>query len=603
MRSLRSKCLLTSPILVIFFYNLLFFNRYLPITEGWFSTYSHLIREGLIPYRDFYFYLTPLYLYVIAAFQSVFGDTFIALRLLGVAIVVLIGVFSYLILNKYFPRRYVSISVLVSTIYYQSGVAHISYDFIQFFTLFSLLGIYFLIKSIETKQENDNQVSKHKIYHLILAGIFISSAFLIKQSNGTFLVLFSLISALFVTYDKNFSIWLTNTFFLFVSMLVPIVLFLIWFSSKNALSDFIQQVFFGAISTKGSLSSIFTGWLAFFNKYFLHYVIKVVIGFIFIIIIFKYFIPVKITKALSSIFNLKNKFIFFILLNLIIFLSYALVGVNLIEIITREHLSYFLIATSLATLLVLSVYTLYQLIFSTKTFNSRKLIVLLLLNWGLIFGNGTSAGLSEVGTFLSFGIMICCLFSIRSQITTLIGISLCFYVVMTLALLKFNQPYTWWGIASPSIKSAQFSVKHDLLTGLFVSDYEKRLMEDLVQVINNNSLPTDEMFTFPNIPSLYILSSRFPNSKVIVSWYDFLPDKEAESEAKRLMSSKPKIIVNLKMPENVMVTHELLFRNNKKMGQREIVKAMNYLIVYQGYTLLFSRKIRNDSEIEVWSRL
>jgi len=33
----------------------------LPITEGWFSAYAHLIINGKMPYRDFYLYLTPFY--------------------------------------------------------------------------------------------------------------------------------------------------------------------------------------------------------------------------------------------------------------------------------------------------------------------------------------------------------------------------------------------------------------------------------------------------------------------------------------------------------------------------------------------------------------
>src|SRR5262249_52748544 len=42
-------------------YNLLFFNRYLPLTEGWFSLYARLIRDGQTPYRDFCLFLPPLY--------------------------------------------------------------------------------------------------------------------------------------------------------------------------------------------------------------------------------------------------------------------------------------------------------------------------------------------------------------------------------------------------------------------------------------------------------------------------------------------------------------------------------------------------------------
>ena len=57
-------------LVVVGVYNLMFFNRYLPLTEGWFLAYARLMAEGKVPYRDFYFFMTPLYPLQMEAFLA-----------------------------------------------------------------------------------------------------------------------------------------------------------------------------------------------------------------------------------------------------------------------------------------------------------------------------------------------------------------------------------------------------------------------------------------------------------------------------------------------------------------------------------------------------
>src|SRR5664279_3902526 len=55
-------------------------DRYLPIHEGWFSYYGYLMRQGKIPYRDFYFFGQPISLFISKLFV---GDHLINLRRFG----------------------------------------------------------------------------------------------------------------------------------------------------------------------------------------------------------------------------------------------------------------------------------------------------------------------------------------------------------------------------------------------------------------------------------------------------------------------------------------------------------------------------------------
>ena len=69
-------------------------TRGMPPTEGWYSHYAYLMNvEGAVPYRDFELLFPPLYTYLIALFCRVFGYEILALRILGILIYALTGLF------------------------------------------------------------------------------------------------------------------------------------------------------------------------------------------------------------------------------------------------------------------------------------------------------------------------------------------------------------------------------------------------------------------------------------------------------------------------------------------------------------------------------
>src|SRR6185295_869828 len=146
--------------LVLGFYNLLFFNKYFPLAEGWFSAYASLILQGKVPYRDFYLYLPPLYSLQLAAFMSVFGSHFIALRILGIVVILVMTATLYLIYVRWFPPFAASLATVVSMMYYQSGVAHIAYDYTQFLTAYALLAIYFIVRHVESAPPGTGRLSR-----------------------------------------------------------------------------------------------------------------------------------------------------------------------------------------------------------------------------------------------------------------------------------------------------------------------------------------------------------------------------------------------------------------------------------------------------------
>lgn len=599
---------LTSVLCSVLLYNVIFFNKYFPLTEGWFSAYSHLIRQGLVPYRDFYLFLTPLYPLQLAAFQSVFGESFFALRILGIAVVLLIALFVYLILvNRFSPP--VSVIATVSTIvYYQSGVAHITYDFIQFVTLYVLVATYLIIRYTENNPSACIDKFNKNAKYLFLAGVMVSLAFLTKQSNGTLTVIFSIPAVFLATAGQSRISQLKHVSVYMLGMFLPVLFVGIWLFLVGALLPFIDQVAFGAIDAKGTISSILFSWIGRHANW--DYLMQLKLALLYMSPLFALSL---IVTALPKDWKMKVK----IQSNSIreIFLFFAMVGATLWfayygSEITRPwmlipgiKLSQGVVVVSTAFVVALIVISVARL---SAGINLRKnLMIIAIMTLGLVFGNGTSAGIDEVGVFLGFALALAFLMSlpnVTGVAKAVVG-AVCLSFILLLTNAKFAQPYAWWYLSVPDIRESTTFPALPLMAGFRLSPGSAKVLEDTTRIIQTHSRPGDDVFTFPNIPGFYVLADRWPHSKVMVSWFDFLPDKFARAEASRLRASPPAIIANLKLPEAAWTTHESLFRDGKPLGQRDIQAAIMELTEQRKlYQLDFAREVSPGCVLEVWHK-
>ena len=610
----RSKCLfkcnsyftaMITSLITIFFYNYLFFDKYFPLSEGWFSTYSLIIKNGGIPYKDFHFFLTPLYPIQISFFQEIFGNNIYYLRLMGLAISLVSTAFLFLILCSFTAPLIASICTITAMIYYESGVAFINYDFTQFLTLYCLCSIYcftLIAKNIFSRNIN---------LFVFFGGFFATLAFLTKQSNGGVFLLFTFIALLYLSFvNKNFR--QLKAYLLGVS--TPLTTTIIYLHINSALPSFWQQVFTGAIQSKGtSLLGILFGWMSRLDLYdFIktYYYSKILLLFICIMFIINYFL-IKFSKR-NSITTLNYECIFILL-----FCSYSfiVIYIALFRGALYEYLKYYshgniiLFSISNLTLIVFTVCLLFNFIFQIFTtdktkYNSNFTILFLFL--GIILGNGTSAGISEISLFLPFALILGWLMGLPDPIK-LIRLSIscgCLFFIFTLADSKFKEPYAWWSTSEPSIYDNSYSPRLPILSKLKLSDKSGSTLEELNNIIVSNSSTSDDVFFFPNISGLYAITGRLPHSKSIVTWFDFLPDKLAVDEANRLLEHPPQIIVNLQLPQNAWDMHETYFRDGEKMGQRKIRDAINNLTtkLNSPYILVYTNQTSPETVIQVWSK-
>jgi hypothetical protein len=598
-------------IAVIGFYNVLFAFSFFPLTEGWFSAYAHLILDGKIPYRDFYMLLTPLYPMALSAVVGLFGESFFVLRVVGILIVISIAVLLYLILARRFSPSASMVASITACIYYQSGVAHIPYDFTQVLTLFTLAATWMLVLAANEAPSTENILWRRQIVRrVLLAGFFTTLAFLTKQSNGAFVVVAAWVGCIYVAMPWGRSCWKLIIAFA-GGCLIPAAVTMVWLLQADALISFWEQIFGGALSAKGSLNHVLFAW---FKGLLTHvFVIQMTtIGKWAVIIIGVSFI---LNKSLSLIYRplVDNRIKFVLLASLSMmcmivivnsYLGSTTLATNIVEFGLSANNYIIPITTSISAVLFLI--GVISCFFPTvRKYISPSVIVLGIMSAGMIWGNGTSAGLSEVGVFTMFALVLAGMLNLRLFRYAGFASALVLVVsfIFTFSSRKFDTPYTWWGVKEPSVHEAIHLSESPILRGIQMSKHTAESIDAMAASLANGPQEGD-VFAFPNIPLAYLVSNRWPNSKIVVPWFDFLPDTPARAEALRLLATPPAIIVNLKLPPSAWEAHERLFREGRPLGQRDIQNAIDDLTEKRKlYQLDFSREVSPGCVLEVWHRI
>lgn len=600
---------IASLLLVLIYYNFYSNFRFLPITEGWFSSYATLVLNGKVPYRDFYLYLTPLYVWIIALIENIFGPSFFVLRIFGLFVVCGIALTLFNILKRIFTPSASFAGVTIAIIYYQSGNAHISYDFTQVLTLFAIVSIYFMILAsdlINKKTKGLITITPQSCFiYIFLSGFFASCSFLVKQSNGSFIYIGVLFSFFFLSYiAKSSKEKLKYSFFFLSGSILPVLILVLYLVYENAFDQFINQIFFNAIEAKGTLNKILLNWIyGFFTPVLKNqlteigkYFIPIFVASHILFLIIKKYVPKK--EKYSIKFN--REFCVLILFFMLYITTIILAWTNASYF--REsffyfgkHLINYIIPCSIVWTIIIISSLVMHLLFS-RTPKNPSTYILAIGTVGIIFGNGTSAGLSEISAFISLAWIISWLCNKNSlpYLGVTLALIVCLLLTTSLSYAKFDTPYSWWGVSEPDARKATFMVENKRLKNIYVSRESQLNFNQLISTLESSDGST--ILSFPNIPMIYLLTERWPDSKAIITWFDFLNDFHAVEESERLISNPPDTIAYLELPEIAFKEHERLFRAGKPLGQRKILNIINYdCLSEHGYKIVLKSQLSAES--------
>ena len=600
---LTSLALLAVCCVPTLIYQGLYATSYYPITEGWFSEYAHLIRKGWIPYTDFPLLLPPLYPLQLAAFQAIFGEQIIALRLLGMAVSCGIAVALFDILRNVFNPWIAAIAASFALFHYQMGNAFFGYDFTQFLTLYLLIAGAFLARY--THRCSAPSAPYHLPMLCVGAGLFIALAVLIKQSNGGMAAVFLGLTSLVVMFKLNrWQKALQHVAWMAFGGVIPVALMLGWLASVGALDKFFSSIVTDALASKGGVGIIAFKWVGEFFQWPTHlYLSGEVLGQLAMIIGGIVFMSCAIGFGVSVIkqqpMQLKNIMqIFFkrdvwlaghapmviglfatVMLCALILLIYyqycawcvALAGIGQLVYNQTFFWSVYLYVIGFIVALI------WFLLRPEK--NAALTVVIFGLGLGLTFGNGTSAGLSEISTFVGVSLLFAWLMQLAVPFVLPAIIPLALWLCLSALLIeqKFQKPYHWWSVESGDARHKSCADSKGILSGICVPDDQYTKMQRITDDILRHSKPDEPIYVFPHIPIFYLLADRLPFAGGVVSWFDFMSDRQAIELSQKLRDNPPPVIVVADLDELVLTTHERLFRNKQPLGQRQILNVITQL--------------------------
>ena len=608
-------------VIVIGLYNLLFFNKYFPLSEGWFSVFAVRMIDGAVPYRDFHFFLPPLYPLILEIFIRLFGPDFIYLRLFGISVILSMTTILFLLFSRLFPLYIASFVTIISIVYYQSNVAHITYDFLHMLTTFALLGTYLICKYFESENTSSQTVnsarSTQSTKYLFFAGVLGALAFLTKQSNGFLVLVFLFVSIIVCSYafyeKKGFRYILKNSAAYSIGFLLPLSIVLLWLFSEGAVPAFIDQVFKGASQSKGSLGAILFAWIP--RLFTLDYIKGLIIIMLALgVLRYRTFLINKLgdIESRKHPFSQEQNILLFWVIFVVSLLAILLPFWN-VDLSNKIHGNYRLNWYYHQALIITTAMTSFGLFFiylmkivKEKSNIYFDVFIILSMSVGLILGTATSAAIGDAGLILAIGIMSGYLLFVRSffNIGNILIFVFCVFFLLFLSSMKYEQPYYWWSVSQPDIRTATEPVNVRYLKGFFLSTETAKIYSKVTAIVEKYTEPADSIYTFPNSPLFYMLTNRYPDTFALVNWFDVLPDNVAEADARHLLTFPPKIIIWLEMPDLVWQAHEKAFRGGQKSGQRMIAAAVEKLTLDNDkYTLEAKYYVPEGCSLKIWRRL
>lgn len=612
--------------------------RGMPPTEGWYTWYSELINQGKMVYKDFSYLFYPFYIQFIALFCKVFGYSIFTLRILGLIVFCGIGIASYLLFSRLTSAIGATFAAIATTMFLQSEVVQLFYDYIRFMDLFAYLSIYFLVcymQQIKTRIETE-RVSKS----ILFAAVFATLACMTKQSTGTLLIVYTIILLLFVSLV--FKDYLDAKKIIcdaigYVS--VVILLFggmFVWLYCNGALGDFFINATGSALAAKGGLVTVLFQWILDTLPAMIKQFPVVIIYLIMIIAIWSMVsFKIKNCNHYLSIELLARKDNSNMCINyskkkdkdleLILGGSLLLGGIIVVcrKSIFMSNLIVHAFSSNMATFgfvlcslcfFVLALHFLVCFIRKWKTSDDGNVqFEIKLLPWfallGSIFaigyGGGISGGLCESQTALTVGFSIILLSkALENKKFRTIGIIVLILMSSLFssacASRKYLNIYSWWGLTEGTIWDAQYVVDHPVLEGIKMNINEYEMYSGVIDRIGIDTNESDTIFCFPHIPILYSLTDRDSITYTQVQWFDMSNIRDIKLDIEKMEKNAPKAIIYCEMPEYVYESHENRFNHSEKSQTRVMSEFLMDFVARNKYTLVDEYNICEGYTIKVY---
>jgi hypothetical protein len=561
------------------FYGLSFWNRYLGVSvDGWFFHFGQALLRGVVPYRDYFYWSTPLHILEQAAVGLVFGPSIAAGHAVGAALrVVLVGVTYLWLTRRVRPGLAVLVCVAMMVVGYDDNSEPLFY-YTQQAILYGVIAGYLASVAFDR--------SGRAAYGRWLAsGFAVGLSLMSKHTIGAGALVAIASHALLADRLHPARLGLRAGGRLAragalgavgMGAASPVALILLWLAAKGALGAFLMQVLVEAPAAKGPVLGTVTRFVTvvfmpglFETASALGLGALVVLG--------------LVHGARRWVRPELRRPLLVLLVTSTMVAGALTVGVVTPQGLPRPRVPQLAAASlSLWGCLVLAVIHTVRLGRNRHDAESWQRSLFAVTSFLLLYALSLSWGLYEQMVVPG---LACVLGEVGGTATDrddepfaqwcVVGLSLC--LISIGAACKQMLPYDWSLWREPPLWDKRAASQLPELGGMNLSAATAQVVDRLTHDIDDASDADEPILVYPYLTLFYELAHRPPVTFARVHWYDVTPDLIARADAQRILDHPPRVIVRVETSREYDRANEEIFRGGALSGQRSIEEAIETL--------------------------
>ncbi len=558
-------------------FNLVTFNRYFPLSEGWWETYGYLYNSGLRPYRDFDLAFTPLFTLVNAGLLRLFGDSFFALRLFGVAVFLAAVLVLELLLERFFSAKTAAVAVTVATTFVISEPQFIAKDYHLYQLLLVALS---LLLHVELAG-NGRLTARRRLAGTVLLGMSVSLVFFLKQNVGGLLLV--AIPAAIALVERERPIARVTAFGLGAALAVLLMLPIV------SPSDWRQLLL--ANDAKGSLGTVLGRvWRNELNRDALTLALKM--GAVYALARYAFASPRGWSGVWSdSVEALRRTPV---VRRVAFFALVVLVAVSGHRI--RHTLMPWMLPATLA-LLGIAVFRVARDTLGGAREAAPRMAAMVLPALALAYANTTTAAFDFNGMHVLVALAIGWILAAFEAWTPpryWAVAALAFLVVVPEILAaKLKVPYAWWGHKQGSVFAAVEKSDYPELRGMYVTPLYRDALNTIKRSVDTYSRSRSDVF-FYNLPVFYWFHRKLPPHRTVVQWFDVVSSRQLEADLRALREEPPRLVVALEAMPAAYAGHRQL-KGAARLPQEDFRALMDEWVAQGRFRLIRSIALPNGT--------
>ncbi len=142
---------------------------------------------------------------------------------------------------------------------------------------------------------------------------------------------------------------------------------------------------------------------------------------------------------------------------------------------------------------------------------------------------------------------------------------------------KERMPFGFADWLEPPVRDATITSSLPELRGFLLPSETIDFVDSTIRIIRESSTPKDTIFVYPELGFFYGATGRMPATFSASHNIDVVTDSFAKQEAERLLRARPAVLIYSRLPESFLRREEEHWRNGQGSGQRDIIAAVETL--------------------------